>query len=64
MGYFGIRSKGECTLISHALDSWQVQILHDLCEWQLDNPARFRALLKTEDEEATWVRIDTASASC
>lgn len=33
----------------------QVKVIHELCEWQLENPARFRALLKTEDEEATWV---------
>jgi len=33
-----------------------VQILWELCEWQLVDPARFRALLKGEDEAVAWVR--------
>lgn len=43
--------------------SWQtlglgqkVQILWQLCEWQMDEPARFRSLLKTEDEAPSWVQ--------
>ena len=33
----------------------QVQVLWELCEWQLNDPARFRALLKNEEEAASWV---------
>ncbi|ORY23948.1 hypothetical protein BCR39DRAFT_548463 [Naematelia encephala] len=35
----------------------KVQILWELCEWQLYDPARFRALLPNEDDEVAW-RID------
>ncbi|KAK8865602.1 hypothetical protein IAR55_000746 [Kwoniella newhampshirensis] len=35
----------------------KVGILHDLCEWQLEDPARFRGLLKSEDDAVSW-RID------
>ncbi|WRT66001.1 uncharacterized protein IL334_002952 [Kwoniella shivajii] len=34
--------------------SQKVQILHELCEWQLEDPARFRGLLKSEDDAVTW----------
>ncbi|WWC88197.1 uncharacterized protein L201_003102 [Kwoniella dendrophila CBS 6074] len=34
--------------------SQKVQILHELCEWQLEDPARFRGLLKSEEEAVTW----------
>jgi len=34
----------------------KVQILWQLCEWQLVEPARFRSLLKTEEEAPSWVR--------
>ncbi|KAL1405212.1 hypothetical protein Q8F55_008837 [Vanrija albida] len=37
--------------------SQKVEILWQLCEWQLDDPARFRSLLKTEDDSASW-RVD------
>jgi hypothetical protein len=36
--------------------SAKVQVLWELCEWQLEDPARFRALLKSEDDAASWVR--------
>ncbi|WVF70980.1 hypothetical protein IAT40_005776 [Kwoniella sp. CBS 6097] len=32
----------------------KVKILHELCEWQLEDPARFRGLLKSEEEAASW----------
>ncbi|WVQ85710.1 hypothetical protein IAT38_007876 [Cryptococcus sp. DSM 104549] len=35
----------------------KVGILHQLCEWQMDDPARFRGLLKSEDDAVSW-RID------
>lgn len=35
----------------------KVQIFWELCEWQLADPARFRGLLKNEDEATSW-RID------
>ncbi|WWD18222.1 hypothetical protein CI109_102672 [Kwoniella shandongensis] len=35
----------------------KVGILHELCEWQLEDPARFRGLLKSEDDAVSW-RID------
>ncbi|AAW42093.1 hypothetical protein CNBC6970 [Cryptococcus deneoformans B-3501A] len=34
--------------------SQKVGILHQLCEWQMDDPARFRGLLKTEDDAVSW----------
>ncbi|WVQ96981.1 hypothetical protein IAU59_004090 [Kwoniella sp. CBS 9459] len=34
--------------------SQKVKILHELCEWQLEDPARFRGLLKSEEEAASW----------
>ncbi|WVW80486.1 hypothetical protein I302_102469 [Kwoniella bestiolae CBS 10118] len=34
--------------------SQKVQILHELCEWQLEDPARFRGLLKSEEEAVSW----------
>ncbi|WOO85751.1 Reticulocyte-binding protein 2 a [Vanrija pseudolonga] len=37
--------------------SQKVEILWQLCEWQLDDPARFRSLLKTEDDAPSW-RVD------
>lgn len=33
----------------------KVQILWELCEWQMQDPARFRGLLKSEDDAAQWV---------
>ncbi len=39
----------------------QVQALWDLCEWQLDDPARFRALLKSEEEATSWYAGCTAT---
>ena len=33
----------------------KVQILWELCEWQMVDPARFRALLKGEEEAVAWV---------
>lgn len=35
----------------------QVGILWDLCEWQMADPARFRALLKSEEESNQWVSL-------
>lgn len=35
--------------------SQKVGILWQLCEWQLVDPARFRSLLKSEDDAASWV---------
>ncbi|KAL7423616.1 hypothetical protein Q5752_001197 [Cryptotrichosporon argae] len=35
----------------------KVGIIHDLCEWQLADPARFRSLLKSEDDAVSW-RVD------
>lgn len=35
--------------------SQKVQILWQLCEWQMVDPARFRSLLKTEEEATSWV---------
>ncbi|RSH88163.1 uncharacterized protein EHS24_000691 [Apiotrichum porosum] len=37
--------------------SQKVQILWQLCEWQMVDPARFRSLLKTEEEATSW-RVD------
>ncbi|EIW72895.1 hypothetical protein TREMEDRAFT_59057 [Tremella mesenterica DSM 1558] len=37
--------------------SQKVQIFWELCEWQMADPARFRGLLKSEDDAVTW-RID------
>ncbi|WVQ65253.1 uncharacterized protein L199_003426 [Kwoniella botswanensis] len=34
--------------------SQKVHILHELCEWQLEDPARFRGLLKSEEEAVSW----------
>ncbi|WWC68318.1 uncharacterized protein I206_102243 [Kwoniella pini CBS 10737] len=34
--------------------SQKVQILHELCEWQLEDPARFRGLLKSEEDAVSW----------
>ncbi|KAI9634429.1 uncharacterized protein MKK02DRAFT_7781, partial [Dioszegia hungarica] len=34
--------------------SEKVQVLWDLCEWQMADPARFRALLKSEEEAVSW----------
>lgn len=33
----------------------QVQIIYELCEIQLEDPARFRGLLKSEDDATSWV---------
>lgn len=33
----------------------KVQIIWQLCEWQLDDPARFRSLLPSEADAASWV---------
>lgn len=33
----------------------KVQILWQLCEWQLDDPARFRSLLTSESDAPSWV---------
>ncbi len=35
-------------------DIHKVQIIWELCEWQLLDPARFRALLPSEDDAASW----------
>ncbi|ODO12102.1 hypothetical protein I350_00888 [Cryptococcus amylolentus CBS 6273] len=35
----------------------KVEALHQLCEWQMEDPARFRGLLKSEDDAVSW-RID------
>ncbi len=32
----------------------RVQVLHQLCEWQLADPMRFRALLKSEEDAVQW----------
>ncbi|WVR05567.1 hypothetical protein IAU60_002586 [Kwoniella sp. DSM 27419] len=32
----------------------KVEVLHQLCEWQLDDPARFRGLLKSEEDAVSW----------
>ncbi|WVO13042.1 hypothetical protein L204_100651 [Cryptococcus depauperatus] len=37
--------------------SVKVGVLHQLCEWQMEDPARFRGLLKSEDDAGSW-RID------
>lgn len=37
--------------------SAKVGILWQLCEWQLVDPARFRSLLKSEDEASSWVGV-------
>jgi hypothetical protein len=29
--------------------------MHLLTEWQFQNPTRLRSLMKTDDEDATWV---------
>lgn len=34
----------------------KVQILWQLCEWQLSDPARFRSLLTSESDAPSWVR--------
>lgn len=34
----------------------KVQIIWQLCEWQLDDPSRFRSLLSSESDAASWVR--------
>ncbi|WVQ71316.1 hypothetical protein IAR50_000844 [Cryptococcus sp. DSM 104548] len=35
----------------------KVEALHQLCEWQMEDPARFRGLMKSEDDAVSW-RID------
>lgn len=35
--------------------SSKVQLVHELCEIQMEDPARFRGLLKTEDDATSWV---------
>lgn len=35
----------------------KVQILWQLCEWQLSEPARFRSLLTSESDAPSW-RVD------
>jgi hypothetical protein len=48
-----------------AVDTSQVNILWELCEWQMVDPARFRGLLKSEDEAASWVStIVLCSGTC
>lgn len=32
----------------------RVQVVHQLCEWQLADPMRFRALLKSEEDAVQW----------
>lgn len=31
--------------------------MHLLTEWQFQNPTRFRTLMKSDDEDASWVRF-------
>jgi hypothetical protein len=33
----------------------KVGILWQLCEWQMEDPAKFRGLLKSEEDAASWV---------
>lgn len=57
MGNTWSQPKGQLTPPDAAsrADVGQVQAIWDLCEWQLDDPARFRALLKSEEEATSWV---------
>lgn len=34
---------------------YQVQLVYELCEIQMEDPARFRGLLKTEEDASSWV---------
>lgn len=33
----------------------KLETMHTLAEWQFQNPARLRTIMKTDDEMATWV---------
>lgn len=46
-----------------AVNTSQVNILWELCEWQMVDPARFRGLLKSEDEAASWVSTIICAAA-
>ena len=39
----------------------KIGILWQLCEWQMEDPARFRGLLKSEEDAASWVRPSSTS---
>lgn len=36
------------------LEPFQVRTLHDLCEWQLVDPERFRKLLRSDEDTENW----------
>jgi hypothetical protein len=35
----------------------RVLVLHDICEWQLDDPERFRRSVKSEEECIDWASL-------
>ena len=62
MGDTRAESEGEGAAIE-ARAQIQVQIIHELCEWQMENPARFRALLKDDEDAVSWVSVSLHSTS-
>lgn len=66
MGYLRIGRQGELDLLQTQavqLKNCQVQLIYELCEVQLEDPARFRGLLKSEEEATSWVSLRSSHQS-